>query len=173
MAMEFTGEQLIDAPIAKVWAALNDLDVLKACIPGCQELTQAGEDQLTAITVLKIGPIKARFTGEITFQEKMEPELFVMQGEGKGGVAGFAKGRARITLATTAEGATLLGYQASVDISGKIAQLGARLIPKARSYARKLGVWACRFAWGVASCAARSGRGAVPPFSKGEKISRK
>lgn len=134
MAMQFTSEQLIPADIDTVWAALNDIEVLRACIPGCQDINEDAPNVIEAIAVVKIGPIKAKFAGVINVLERVAPNRFVMQGEGKGGVAGFAKGGAEITL-TAVEGGTLLAYVANVDIGGKIAQLGGRLIT---SVAQKL-----------------------------------
>lgn len=134
MAMQFTAEQVIPADIETVWAALNNIDVLRACIPGCQEINEDVPNLIEAVATVKIGPIKAKFAGKIDILERVAPRKFVMQGEGKGGIAGFAKGGADITL-TAVEGGTLLAYVANVDIGGKIAQLGGRLIT---SVAQKL-----------------------------------
>jgi len=125
--MELTDEIRISAPRDVVYQALNNPDVLRACIPGCEELTQSAPDQLEAKVVLKVGPVKARFAGEVTLDTSNAPDGFTLSGEGKGGAAGFAKGGADVTL--TEEGdETVLTYTAKVDIGGKIAQLGSRLI---------------------------------------------
>lgn len=125
--MEMTGEYAIPASREQVWKMLNDPDVLKACIPGCEELEQTAEDAFAAKVTLKMGPVKAKFTGEVELQDKVVPESYSIVGEGKGGVAGFAKGGADVTLTATEEG-TLLSYEANAQVGGKIAQLGSRLI---------------------------------------------
>lgn len=125
--MELTDEIRISAPRDVVYQALNNPEVLRECIPGCEELTQSAPDQLEAKVVLKIGPVKARFAGEVTLDTSNAPDGFTLSGEGKGGAAGFAKGGADVTL--TEEGdETVLTYTAKVDVGGKIAQLGSRLI---------------------------------------------
>ena len=125
--MDLTGSQRIEAPREEVWRALNDPDVLRRCIPGCQELVQASPTEFTARVVLKIGPVKANFAGAVTLSELDPPKGCRIAGEGQGGVAGFAKGGARVWLVEE-EGATLLNYEAQANVGGKIAQLGARLI---------------------------------------------
>lgn len=127
MALELKDEILIPAPRDVVYAALNDTAMLKAAIPGCEELLRHSETDLEAKVVLKIGPIKARFGGKVVLDQSGAPGSFSLQGEGSGGVAGFAKGGAVVTLED--RGAqTLLSYNASADVGGKIAQLGNRLI---------------------------------------------
>lgn len=128
MAVDMQGEERIEAPIAKVWAALNDPDVLKACIPGCESLEKKSDTQLSATVALKIGPIKARFAGEVELQNLKPPHSYTIAGEGKGGIAGFAKGGADVVLKEDGADATLLTYTAKADVGGKIAQLGSRLI---------------------------------------------
>lgn len=125
--MELTDEIRIAAPKDAVYRALNDPDVLRECIPGCEELIQHSPEHLEAKVVLKIGPVKARFNGEVTLDTSEAPDAFSLSGEGKGGAAGFAKGGADVSL--TADGdETVLSYTAKVTIGGKIAQLGSRLI---------------------------------------------
>lgn len=125
--MELKDEVLIDAPIAEVYAALNDPEILREAIPGCEELTQHSPTELEAKVVLKIGPVKARFGGNVRLDPTGAPYHFSLEGEGNGGTAGFAKGGADVTL--TEEGdQTRLAYEARVDITGKLAQLGSRLI---------------------------------------------
>ena len=127
MALVIEGEERIAAPVEKVWAALNDPAVLKGSIPGCQSLEMKSPTDMAATVVLKIGPIKATFNGEVTLKNLNPPHSYTIQGEGKGGIAGFAKGGADVTL--TEDGAdTILKYAAKADVGGKIAQLGSRLI---------------------------------------------
>ena len=127
MALEMSDEILIAAPRSRVYAALNDVAVLQKAIPGCEELIRHSDTDLEAKVVLKIGPVKARFAGKVTLDQTDAPGGFSLRGEGAGGVAGFARGGARVTLED--RGAeTLLRYEASADVGGKIAQLGSRLI---------------------------------------------
>ncbi|MFD0911035.1 MULTISPECIES: SRPBCC family protein [Ruegeria] len=125
--MELTDEIRIAAPRDAVYRALNDPEVLRECIPGCEELTQTAPNELEAKVVLKIGPVKARFAGEVTLDQTNAPDGFSLVGEGKGGAAGFAKGGADVTLTEDGD-ETVLTYTAKVDVGGKIAQLGSRLI---------------------------------------------
>lgn len=128
MALDISGEERIEAPIAKVWEALNDPEVLKASIPGCESLEKTADNALAATVVLRIGPIKATFNGAVTLSNLKPLEGYMITGEGKGGVAGFAKGGADVTLAADGPNATILKYTARADVGGKIAQLGSRLI---------------------------------------------
>ncbi|WP_420006304.1 CoxG family protein [Arenibacterium sp. LLYu02] len=125
--MELSGEQSIKAKRTVVWAALTDQETLKACIPGCQEISGSIEDGFEATVVQKIGPVKATFCGIVTFEDVEAPDSLVLSGEGKGGAAGFAKGRARVDLSDTEDG-THLSYTVTSEIGGKLAQLGSRLI---------------------------------------------
>jgi carbon monoxide dehydrogenase subunit G len=125
--MEMTGEYRIAASRAQVWAALNDPEVLKISIPGCETLDMTSETEMTAKVVSKIGPVKATFTGKVRLENINAPESYTIAGEGQGGVAGFAKGGADVKL--TEDGAeTILTYTARAQIGGKLAQLGSRLI---------------------------------------------
>jgi carbon monoxide dehydrogenase subunit G len=128
MALVIEGEERIAAPIQKVWEALNDPAMLQATIPGCQNLEMTSPTDMTATVVLKIGPIKATFNGEVTLKNLNPPNSYTIQGEGKGGIAGFAKGGADVTLTADGDDATVLKYAAKADVGGKIAQLGSRLI---------------------------------------------
>ncbi len=128
MALNMEGEERIEAPIQKVWEALNDPEVLKASIPGCQSLEKTADNELAATVVLKIGPIKATFNGAVTLSNLNPPNGYTISGEGKGGVAGFAKGGADVTLTEDGPNMTTLKYTAKADVGGKIAQLGSRLI---------------------------------------------
>lgn len=125
--MEMNDEIRIEAPRSRVYEALNDPAVLKECIPGCEELIQHSDTELEAKVVLKVGPVKARFGGNVTLDKSKAPERYSLAGEGSGGVAGFAKGRADVELEEDGD-ATVLRYTATADIGGKIAQLGSRLI---------------------------------------------
>ena len=125
--MELKDEIRIEAPKDEVYAALNNPDVLKQCIPGCEELIKHSDTELEAKVVLKVGPVKARFSGNVTLNTEGAPDAFSLTGQGNGGAAGHAKGGADVTL--TADGtATVLTYDAKADVGGKLAQLGSRLI---------------------------------------------
>lgn len=121
-----------------VWRALNEVDILRQAIPGCQKLVQESPDSMVGEIVLKVGPIKARFSGGVTFSDIVVPEGYTITGEGKGGIAGFAKGTARVTLDEDGPDATILHYDVKTDVGGKIAQLGARLLDStAKNLARQ------------------------------------
>ncbi len=125
--MELNDEIFIEAPRDVVYAALNDPEILKQCIPGCEELTKSSDTELSAKIVLKIGPVKAKFGGDVTLDPTEAPAKFSLTGEGNGGVAGFAKGGADVELVEE-NGGTTLRYSAKAEIGGKLAQLGSRLI---------------------------------------------
>ena len=125
--MELADEITIPASRAKVYEALNDVDVLKACIPGCEELEKESDTELLAKVTLKVGPVKARFSGRVTLDPGQAQDAFSLTGEGDGGVAGFAKGGADVELVEDGD-ATILRYTAKAETGGKIAQLGGRLI---------------------------------------------
>ena len=125
--MEMSGQQRIAAARETVWAALNDPEVLKQCIPGCQELTKEGDNAFAAKVRAKVGPVSANFSGQVTLSDIVPPESYTISGEGKGGAAGFAKGGAKVSLAEDGDG-TLLSYDVDAKVGGKMAQLGARLI---------------------------------------------
>lgn len=128
MAVDMSGEERVAAPIEEVWAALNDPETLKACIPGCETLERGDDDTLSAVVSLKIGPIKARFNGAVALSNIDPPCGYTISGEGKGGIAGFAKGGADVSLTEAGSEATILAYTARAEVGGKIAQLGSRLI---------------------------------------------
>src|SRR5262245_35496959 len=128
MALVIEGEERISAPVHKVWESLNDPAVLKDCIPGCQTLTKKSDTELEATVVLKIGPIKATFAGEVALKNLKPPYSYTIAGEGKGGIAGFAKGGADVELSEDGADTTVLKYAAKAEVGGKIAQLGNRLI---------------------------------------------
>ncbi len=125
--MDMTGELRIPAPRHIVWDALNNVDVLKASIPGCDALEKTSDTTMTAKAGIKLGPISAKFSGNVTLSDIDAPNSYTISGEGQGGVAGFAKGGAKVAL-TDDDGGTLLKYEVNAQVGGKIAQLGARLI---------------------------------------------
>ena len=125
--MDMTGERRIAAPRDTVWQALNDPAVLKVSIPGCETLEKTSDADMRATVTVKIGPISARFTGNVHLADIDPPNSYTISGEGQGGVAGFAKGGAKVRL-NDADGGTLLRYEVNAQVGGKIAQLGARLI---------------------------------------------
>ena len=125
--MEMNGEERISASREVVWAALNDPDVLRQCIPGCQSLEMTSDSEMAATVKLRIGPVSATFKGSVTLQNINPPESYTIAGEGKGGIAGFAKGGADVVLRE--DGAdTILTYDVKAQVGGKMAQLGSRLI---------------------------------------------
>ena len=125
--MDMSGSHRIPAKRETVWEALNDPEVLKACIPGCDSLEKTSDTEMTAAVTSKIGPVKAKFTGAVTLQNINPPESYTISGEGKGGVAGFAKGSADVRLTEDGD-ETVLTYEAKAQVGGKLAQLGSRLI---------------------------------------------
>ena len=125
--MDMTGEYRIPAPRQKVWEALNDPEILKQSIPGCEDLEKVSDTELTAKVAAKVGPVSAKFTGKVTLSDINPPEGYKISGEGQGGVAGFAKGGAEIALEEDG-GETVLKYTATAQVGGKLAQIGSRLI---------------------------------------------
>jgi len=132
--VELSDEIIINAPKARVYAALNDPKILKQCIPGCDELIKHSDSELKAKVVLKVGPVKARFNGDVQLDKTGAPDAFSLTGQGNGGAAGNARGGADVTLTEDGD-TTILSYEAKAEISGKLAQLGSRLI---QSTAKKL-----------------------------------
>jgi carbon monoxide dehydrogenase subunit G len=126
--MDMTGEYRIPAPRAQVWAALNDPEILKASLPGCESLERLSDHEFAATVAAKVGPVRAKFNGQVTLSDLNPPESYKISGEGKGGAAGFAKGGADVRLVEENAEATVLSYTAKADVGGKLAQLGSRLI---------------------------------------------
>jgi carbon monoxide dehydrogenase subunit G len=126
--MDMTGEYRIPAPREQVWAALNDPEILKASLPGCESLERVSDREFAATVAAKVGPVRARFNGQVTLSDLHPPESYKISGEGKGGAAGFAKGGADVRLVEEAAAVTVLSYTARADVGGKLAQLGSRLI---------------------------------------------
>jgi len=125
--MDLQGNRIIPLPRHQVWSALNDPDVLRACIPGCRELTKTADDRFAATVASKIGPVSAVFTGEVQLSDIVPDVSYTIAGSGKGGIAGFAKGRSEVVLADIPEG-TSLSYAATAEIGGKLASVGSRLL---------------------------------------------
>jgi hypothetical protein len=121
------GESRIAAPREAVYAALNDVEVLQRAIPGCESIEKLSDTEMTATVVARVGPVRAKFNGRVTFSDLNPPQSYTIAGEGKGGAAGFAKGSARVELEPDGE-ATILRYTVKADVGGKLAQVGARLI---------------------------------------------
>lgn len=125
--MDMNGEYRIAASRERVWAALNDPEVLKQAIPGCEEMTKLSDTELEASAKARIGPVSARFKGKVTLSNLNPPESYTLSGEGSGGAAGFAKGEAQVTLVEDGEN-TILRYAVKASIGGKLAQIGQRLV---------------------------------------------
>ncbi len=128
--MDIVGEYRIPANKQAVWEALNDPEILKISIPGCESVERHSETELTASVMIKMGPVKATFRGKVTLSDLDPPNSYTISGEGEGGVAGFGKGSARVSLADVEED-TLLTYSATADVGGKLAQIGSRLVESA------------------------------------------
>ena len=133
--MDMSGSETISAPVDVVWKGLNDPEILRQCIPGCEALEKKSDTEMTATVLLKVGPVKARFEGAVQLSNLNPPHSYTISGEGKGGMVGFAKGGADVSLAEQPDGTTVLSYSVKADVGGKIAQLGGRLID---STAKKL-----------------------------------
>lgn len=126
--MQMTGEQRIAAPRQKVWEALNDPAVLAQCIPGCQSLERDGDNRFVAVAEVKIGPIGARFKGNVQLSDIDAPNGYTITGSGNGGIAGSAKGGAKVRLADGGDGGTLVSYEVDAEVGGRMAQLGGPII---------------------------------------------
>ncbi len=125
--MDLTGEYRIPATREKVWEALNDPEILKQCIDGCQELNKDSDTEFSVKVKAKVGPVKAKFAGKVVLSELDPPNGYTISGEGQGGVAGFAKGGADVKLADDG-GETVLSYEAKAEVGGKLASVGSRLV---------------------------------------------
>ena len=126
--MELIGERTIPATVDNTWASLNDPEVLKACIAGCETMERTGDDTLAAVVALKVGPVSARFKGKLAMTNITPPTGYTINFDGQGGVAGFGKGSADVALSPQGETQTLLKYSARATVGGKMAQIGSRLI---------------------------------------------
>ncbi len=126
--MDMTGTHRIEAPRERVWTALNDPEVLRQCIPGCEEVQKLSDTEFTAKVRAKVGPVSARFTGKVTLSDLEPPQGYRISGEGSGGAAGFGKGGATVRLEEEGAAATVLSYEAHAQVGGKLAQIGSRLV---------------------------------------------
>jgi uncharacterized protein len=125
--MDMSGEQTIPAARERVWAALNDPEILRQAIPGCESVEKTSDNEFIATVVAKVGPVKATFKGKVTLSDIDPPNGYTIQGEGQGGAAGFGKGGAKVSLQDSG-GGTVLRYTANASVGGKLAQIGSRLV---------------------------------------------
>jgi carbon monoxide dehydrogenase subunit G len=133
--MEMTGEYRIPAARETVWRALNDPEILRQSIPGCETVDKVSDTEFTARVAVAVGPVKAKFTGKVALADMQPPESYTISGEGQGGVAGFGKGSASVRLEAEGPAVTVLRYSAQASVGGKLAQIGTRLVD---ATARKL-----------------------------------
>ena len=129
--MQLQGERLIPASVTDTWSALNDPEVLKDCIAGCESLERDGDDRMNAVMAVKVGPVSAKFKGKVQLTNVNAPNSYTLNFEGQGGVAGHGKGSADVSLAPDGMGATKLSYVARAQVGGKLAQVGSRLVDSA------------------------------------------
>jgi carbon monoxide dehydrogenase subunit G len=129
--MEMTGEQLIAAPQKVVWDALNNPEMLKTCVPGCESIERTGDNEFQVLMVARVGPVSAKFKGKLTLSDIKPPNSYSLAFEGQGGAAGFAKGGANVRLESVAGDKTRLGYDVKASVGGKLAQIGSRLVDAA------------------------------------------
>ena len=140
--MDMSGEYVIPAPRKDVWVALNDPEILKQCIPGCESVNKTSDTEFEAKVTAKVGPVRAKFTGKVTLSDINPPNGYTISGEGSGGAAGFAKGGAKVSLSDDPEG-TKLSYSVDATVGGKLAQIGSRLIDStAKKMANDFGTFA-------------------------------
>jgi hypothetical protein len=151
--VELKGERLLEADRATAWAALNDTEVLKDCVPGCESITATGENRFDIVMNAAVGPVRAKFKGKLALEDIDAPNAYTMKFEASGGPTGFARGQARVTLAEVSARQTRLAYVASAQVGGKLAQVGSRLIDAAA------GATADKF---FEAFGARLGAGAAP-----------
>ncbi|MGH8705070.1 MAG: SRPBCC family protein [Burkholderiales bacterium] len=128
--MEMTGEQLIPASQSDTWAALNDPEFLKACVPGCEAIDRVSDTEFVVQMTARVGPVSAKFKGRLLLSDLKPPNSYALAFEGQGGVAGFAKGGAQVSLAPDGHG-TKLSYKVKANVGGKLAQIGSRLVDAA------------------------------------------
>ena len=126
--MELTGEQILPLPRERVWAALNDPEILKASVPGCESFERVEDNQFQMVMAATVGPIKARFKGKMVLTDLQPPQSYSLTFEGSGGAAGFGKGGAHVDLVSESSGATRLVYRSHAQVGGRLAQVGGRLI---------------------------------------------
>jgi uncharacterized protein len=170
--MEMTGEQHVAAPRQKVWDALNDPAVLAQCIPGCQSLEKEGDDRFLAVAEVKIGPIGGRFKGQVQLSDLDAPNGYTIAGSGSGGIAGSAKGGAKVRLSDAADGGTLVAYEVEADVGGRMAQLGGPIIDAtAKNLANKFFVTFGQVVSGQQATAPAAGGTAATPALPSEASS--
>ena len=163
--MEMTSSRVVPAPPEVVWAALNDPEALRACLPGCESLERVGDNEWRATMAAKVGPVSARFSGTMRMTDSHPPSGYTLKFEGQGGAAGFANGEAKVTLAPSEGGHTLLAYAVHAQVGGKLAQIGSRLIDGA---AAKLAEdFFARFSEHVAPSAAAVAEAPMVPVAAG------
>ena len=129
--MEMTGEQMIPASQQDTWQAMNDPEILKACVPGCESITRIGDNEYQVHMTARVGPVSAKFRGRLTLFDIKAPDSYSLAFEGQGGAAGFAKGAAQVKLAAEATNQTRLAYEVKANVGGKLAQIGSRLVDAA------------------------------------------
>ncbi len=162
--MDLTGEYKISAPREAVWKALNDPEILKQSIPGCEEIQKLSDTEMTAKVTVRVGPVKASFSGKVTLSDLDPPNGYKISGEGQGGVAGFARGGADVRLKPDETGAgTILTYTATAAVGGKLAQIGSRLIEGAAK--QTADQFFSKFAEVVGAAAAPAAAQAAPPVA--------
>jgi len=159
--MEMSSTRIVAAPPATVWTALNDPEVLKACIPGCETFERVSDTEWRAVVAARVGPVSARFTGRMQLADLDPPNGYTLKFEGQGGAAGFASGEAKVGLSPAEAGATALAYTAKAQIGGKLAQIGSRLVDGAA--AKMADDFFERFAARVATPAAAEDTVVSPP----------
>ncbi len=165
--MQMSGQIRVPAPQRRVWDALNDPEVLRACVPGCEAIERTSANGYTTRVVAKVGPVKAKFSGKLNLTDLKPPKSYRIEGEGAGGVAGFAKGGATVRLEPDGRKATIVHYDVSAQVGGKIAQIGSRLID---STARKMADdFFARFSEVVAGTEA--GKGVRAPAAAERRVS--
>jgi carbon monoxide dehydrogenase subunit G len=128
--MEMSGEERIPASQADTWAALNDPEMLKACVPGCESIERVRDDEFQVLMVARVGPVSAKFKGKLTLSDIVPPQSYSISFEGQGGAAGFAKGGAKVNLVPENDQTKLL-YDVKANVGGKLAQIGSRLVDAA------------------------------------------
>ncbi|HYD57089.1 MAG TPA: carbon monoxide dehydrogenase subunit G [Burkholderiales bacterium] len=167
--MEMKGEQLIAADRPRTWAALNDPETLKACIPGCESITPTGENQYEVLMTARVGPVSAKFKGKLALTDVNPPESYSIAFEGQGGTAGFGKGGAKVRLSEEGPN-TRLAYDVTAQVGGKLAQIGSRLVDAA---AKKIASdFFERFNEKVASAAAEAPAAELQPASPGSSMTK-
>jgi carbon monoxide dehydrogenase subunit G len=128
--MQMTGSRTVPASVEATWAALNDPEALKACIPGCESIERTSDTEFRVAMTARVGPVSAKFSGRIVLADLVPPTSYRLSFEGQGGAAGFARGEARVELASEQDG-TRIDYTANAQVGGKLAQIGSRLVDAA------------------------------------------